>query len=807
MSINNYNTKAENVKARKILEDFNSSFQGLSNDEVEKRRAEFGLNEATEIKKNSFINFLSYFMGPIPFMIEIAALLSIFAVRYVDFTIIFILLVLNAIVKFWNDKNSSKTINLLKQKLQPSINVLRDDKWINIPSKKLVPGDIIKLKPGNIVPADILLIKGDFIECDNSLYSNDFNLKQYKILGELFPGTVIKKGEMTAVVKKIGTKTNQKNDNQLDKKSKSSFERSVTKIGNYLIMLAVFLVVLILVVAMFRHDDLIETLRFVLILTVSSIPVALPVVLSITLALGAISLSKKKIILNKLSAIEDLAGIDTIMCDISKSFTENNITVGEPFSLNNFSRNEIIFYSALASRKNDNEDIDDAILNKAYSIDSVKQKLDSFEIKNFNVFNSEIKRTEVIAANNKEEVTVIKGAPYIIFDLVKSINGYKIDYDKKVEDFAKMGYNVIAVAKKSAGKNWQLVGIIPLFNPIKENIADAIREANLLGIDVKVVTGDNQSITKHVFQKIGFKTNTLPADKLINYPSHLIEELVEKAGGISEVSPDQKFSVMKLMQKLKHYIGITGHRIEDAVILKKANCGISFTDAPDIVKSSASVVLALPGIENIINAVKDSRIIFQRISSYSIYRIAETIRVLLFITLSILFFNFYPVTAVMIVFLILLNDAPIITIAKDNVKYSEKPERWNTKTILSIGTFLGLIGVVSSFLFFYIGKDILHLGTDTLQAFIFLNLVIAGHFTIFLSRTKGPFWSVKPSSKLFWSAVITKIVATFFAVYGWFISPIGWNLALIVWAYAIVTFVITDLLKVYFYNVMLLKKV
>ena len=477
MSVNNYNTKAENVKARKILEDFNSSFQGLSNDEVEKRRTEFGLNEKAENIENPFSNFLSHFVGPIPFMIEIAALLSIFAVRYTDFIIILILLVLNAIVKYWNDKNSSKTINLLKQKLEPYSNVLREGKWSKIPSKELVPGDIINLFPGNIVPADILLIKGNFIECDNSLFSNEYHLKEFKILDELLPGTVINKGEMTAVVKKIGFKPEQKIENQNDKKTISSFERSITKIGNYLIILAVFLVVLILIVAMFRHDDLIETLRFVLILTVSSIPVALPVILSITLTLGAISLSKKKIILNKLSAIEDLAGIDTVLCDISKSLTENKITVGEPFSLNNFSRDEIIFYSALASRKNDNEEIDDAILNKAYNIENVKQELDSFKIKNYNIFNSETKRTEVTVVRNNEELTVIKGAPYEIFDLVKSINGYKVDYDQKVNDFAKMGYNVIAVAKKSAGKNWQLVGIIPLFNPLKENIADSIRES------------------------------------------------------------------------------------------------------------------------------------------------------------------------------------------------------------------------------------------------------------------------------------------------------------------------------------------
>jgi H+-transporting ATPase len=189
-------------------------------------------------------------------------------------------------------------------------------------------------------------------------------------------------------------------------------------------------------------------------------------------------------------------------------------------------------------------------------------------------------------------------------------------------------------------------------------------------------------------------------------------------------------------------------------------------------------------------------------NSYAIYRIAETIRVLLFITLSIMIFNFYPVTAIMIVLLALFNDAPIMAIAYDNVRYSAKPEKWNMRVVLSMATMLGIAGVFFSFLIFYIGRDVLHLSRDMIQSFVFLKLAVAGHLTIFLTRTRGPFWSIKPSGALFWSAVVTKILATLVAVYGWYVAPIGWKLALLVWAYAVVAFLITDFFKVKVYQLL-----
>jgi H+-transporting ATPase len=294
----------------------------------------------------------------------------------------------------------------------------------------------------------------------------------------------------------------------------------------------------------------------------------------------------------------------------------------------------------------------------------------------------------------------------------------------------------------------------------------------------------------------------LEASAFLDKPDKEAGEIVEKADGFAQVFPEHKYRIVELLQEKKHIVGMTGDGVNDSHALKKADVGIAVAGATDAAKSAADIVLTLPGLSVIIDALKESRKIFQRMNSYAIYRIAETIRVLFFITLAIIVFNFYPVTAIMIVLLALFNDAPIMAIAYDNVKYSKEPERWDMRIVLSMATFLGLIGVISSFGIFYIGQEVLHLSKEAVQSFIFLKLAVAGHLTIFLTRTRGPFWSIRPSGVLFWSAVITKLLATLVAVYGWFITPISWNLALLVWGYALAAFLITDFLKVIIYKLL-----
>jgi len=337
-----------------------------------------------------------------------------------------------------------------------------------------------------------------------------------------------------------------------------------------------------------------------------------------------------------------------------------------------------------------------------------------------------------------------------------------------------------------------------MYDPPREDSASTIEQAQQMGVNVKMVTGDHKAIAQEIAGEVGLGKEIMTADEFeaLNYDE--IADRVEKVNGFAQVFPEHKYKIVKALQEKDHIVGMTGDGVNDAPALKKSDAGIAVDGATDAAKSAAAIVLTRPGLSVIIDAIKQSRKIFQRMGNYSVYRIAETIRVILFITVSILTFQFYPVTALMIVLLALLNDAPIMTIAFDNVMVSKTPDRWNMRSTLGISTLLGIIGVISSFGIFFIGKEVLHLDREILQSFIYLKLSVAGHLTVFVARTKGHFWSVKPSRSLLFAVIATQIVATFIVVYGFLLPAMGWKLALFVWGYALVAFIITDFIKVWY---------
>jgi H+-transporting ATPase len=346
------------------------------------------------------------------------------------------------------------------------------------------------------------------------------------------------------------------------------------------------------------------------------------------------------------------------------------------------------------------------------------------------------------------------------------------------------------------------VGLIALYDPPREDSAQTIKTANSMGVDVKMVTGDHEAIGKEIAREVGLGTNIQPASAFLGKSDVDAETVIEQADGFAEVYPEHKYRIVKLLQAKNHIVGMTGDGVNDAPALKEADAGIAVAGATDAAKSAASIVLTKPGLSVIIDALKQSRQIFQRMNNYSIYRITETFRVLFFIAVTILVFNLFPVTALMIVLLAILNDLPIITIAYDNVRYSRKPEKWNMRVIVGIATLLGALGVIESFALFYVGYQLLDLTPAVLQSFMYLKLSVAGHLTVFMARTKGPFWSVRPATPLLLAIILTQLAATLITVYGILLPAMGWALAGLVWAEALVAFVIIDQVKVRFYKVL-----
>jgi H+-transporting ATPase len=781
-----------------------SSPDGLTQAEAEKRLAQYGPNEIEEKKTNLILKFLSYFWGPIPWMIEAAVILSGVVGHWPDFFIILVLLVSNAFVGFWEEREAGNAIEALKAKLAVKARVKRDGKWINPAARDLVPGDVIRLRLGDIVPADARLLDGDEVEVDQSALTGE-SLPATRKPGEaVFSGSIIRQGEIGALVYATGTETYFGKTAQLVQEAHtvSHFQKAVLKIGNYLIILAVVLVAVIITVAIFRGDPILTTLQFALVLTVAAIPVAMPTVLSVTMAVGARLLAKKQAIVSKLVAIEELAGVDILCADKTGTLTQNKLTLGDPFCIASVSADQVALAGALASRSDNNDTIDLAV------IGGLKEKdaLQGYQVIHFQPFDPVHKRTEAtVKGADQKEFKTTKGAPQVILELATNKEQVKSAVDKAVDEFAARGFRSLGVARTDENGKWQFLGVLPLFDPPREDAKATIATALKMGVKIKMVTGDALAIAKETAKKLGMGANILDAASLGDVKkqeSSAVSESIEKADGFAQVFPEHKFHIVDVLQKGGHIVGMTGDGVNDAPALKKADCGIAVSGATDAARAAAAIVLLTPGLSVIIDAIKESRRIFQRMNSYAIYRIAETLRVLLFMTAAILVFNFYPLTAVMIVMLALLNDGAILSIAYDNVRYRDQPEVWNMRLVLGIATVLGVLGPIASFGLFFLGDKVFHLDHPHLQPMMYLMLSVAGHLTIFLSRTRGPFWSIPPA-RILWMAVLgTQILATLIAVYGFLMPPLGWGWAGFVWAYALIWALVSDQVKLLTYRVL-----
>lgn len=775
---------------------------GLSSAEASKLLEQYGRNEIIEKKQSAILKFFSYLWGPIPWMIEVAIILSAIVKDWTDFIIISALLFTNALVGFIEEHQADSAIDALKKNLALKAKVKRDGDWKSVDAAELVPGDLIRLKIGDIIPADCVLLNTDGLKIDQSALTGE-SLPADKIEKDVvYSGSIVKQGESEGEVKATGLKTYFGKTASLIEEAHtvSHFQKAVIKIGNYLIIIALIMVALILIRALFRGDPFLEILKFSLVLTIAAIPVAMPTVLSVTMAVGSKLLSAKNAVVRKLSAIEELAGINILVSDKTGTLTQNKLSLGESYLNSGTSNDDLIIYAALASKIEDEDPIDVTIYN------GIKDKnvLKNYHVDKFIPFDPVIKRAEAQVTDSKgNKFSVTKGAPQIILSLANNKSEIEQNVNNKINEFAHRGFRSLGVAKTNEKNEWQFVGIISLFDPPREDSKSTIESAQKLGVNIKMATGDQQAIAIETSKALGLGQNIIDA-KLFSDANpvnqSLLEDEIVKADGFSEVFPEHKYHIVDILESKNNFVGMTGDGVNDAPALKKANCGIAVSGATDAAKAAADIVLFSPGLSTIIDALKESRKIFQRMNNYVIYRIAETIRVLFFMTISIIVFNFYPVTAVMIVLLALLNDGAILSIAYDNVKGSSTPEKWNMPLVFTVALSLGTMGVIESFLLFYLGDRVFNLPADYLQTMIYLKLSLAGHLTVFVARTKGFFWTIKPAKILFFAVVITQIIATTIAAEGIFMSAIGWKTAGLIWAYCFFWFFVEDLINVGVYK-------
>jgi len=838
---------------------------GLSAGDIQKRLLQYGPNEIEEKEEPLWHRLLRRFWGPIPFMIETAAILSAIVQKWEDFLIILIMLLVNAGLDFFQEHRALNALKDLKQRLIKEVTVRRDGEFKRIPARELVPGDILKLRTGDIVPADVQLLEGDFLLIDQAVLTGESLPISKTIGGVAYANTIIKQGEMLVLVVNTGMHTNFSTVVALvaeaQREKRSHFQKMVIQIGNFLIVVTLVLVLLIVMVTLFRHEPFLEIARFALILTVAAIPVALPAVLSVTMAVGAVNLARREAIVSRLTAIEELAGVNFFCTDKTGTLTMNEMQVADPIVLEGFTERDLFLHAALASRPENNDPIELPIFHY------IDEKLpdtgwQNYRQVNFVPFDPVRKRTEAHIEYNSQRFQAVKGAAQVLIEMTDLDEERVRRLNEAVDRLASKGYRTLAVGR-GQGKNepLQLIGLIPLYDPPREDSKAVIDEMHGSGVKVKMITGDNVAIAKEIGLMLGLEQRTISSTQLSGaasnellalvetlsaviyrrlkgeatlkqarrfaaevmeevsalYDTRLLErefthphesaivEMIEEVDIFAEVVPEDKYRIVDTLQKGGHIVAMTGDGVNDAPALKKADCGFAVSNATDAARAASDIILTAPGLAVINEAMKQSRITFARMKSYATFRITETIRIILFITLSIVVFNFYPITALMIILLALLNDIPILAIAYDNTKVHKTPMRWQMQEMIIVSTFLGIAGVTASFVLFFILRE-QGFSEDMIRTFIFLKLIVAGHSTLYITRSEGWFWQRPwPSPLLLIATFGTEIIGTVVAVYGFLITPIGWKYALLIWAYALLWFVFNDTVKILIYKIFIQK--
>ncbi len=796
--------------------------KGLGKDEVAKRLARYGPNALPEKHVSLAGKIVKYFVGPIAFMIEAAALVSAFLGRWDDFAIIFGLLVFNAGLELWQDMKASNALAALKKSLAPQATALREGSFQTVDAAGLVPGDIVKIRLGVIVPADLRLVSGQYASIDQAALTGESLPAAKKPGDEAYSGSVVKQGEMTGVVIATGGDTFFGRTAKLvaGAGSVSHAQRAMFQIGNFLIAVAVVLALVMVAVQVWRDivvsdtwglADALDILQFVLILLVASIPVAMPAVFSITMALGALALSKEKAIVSRLAAIEEMAGVDILCSDKTGTLTKNQLTLGDPILLASKDPQDVILAASLASKAEDRDVIDSAVLAALKDADALK----SWKITNFVPFDPVSKRTEATATGaDGKSIVVTKGAPQAVVDLAKPSKDVADKVAETVADLGAKGYRALGVARSAdGGRTWSLLGILPMFDPPRDDSKETIDLVRSKGVAVKMVTGDDTAIARETARQLGLGTNIVPAADAFPKdmdPDHVpaaIADMIEKADGFARVFPEHKYAIVKALQARGHLVAMTGDGVNDAPALKQADCGTAVSGATDAARGAADLILTAPGLSVINNAIDEARRIFGRITSYTIYRVALTMDIMFLVVLSTIFLNFQPLTAVMIVIMSLLDDLPIMTIAYDNTAVSPSPIRWRMPRLLSVSAVLGLASIVQSFGLLLIGMEILsdpgegsRFGlTDQahLQTMMFLQLVAGGHLLLLVTRTERWFFAPPyPAAPLFAAIVATQILAVLMCGFGWIVPAIPWALIGWVWAYILLWLAVLGVVRI-----------
>ncbi len=770
--------------------------EGLSDQEAAARLERYGPNALHEERRSVALELLSHFWAPIPWMIEGALVLTAVTARWADFGIILALLLLNGLVGFWEEHQAQNAIEALKGRLAKRARVLRDGEWSTLDATKIVPGDLMAVGRGDVVPADGRIVAGT-ADADESALTGESLPVEKGLADDLFSGTVLSRGAPRVRVLATGSATEFGRTAELTGEAgpASHFQQAIFQIGKYLIAIALTLVAVIVAVSLLRGTSLATTLEFALVVTIASIPVALPAVLSVTMAVGARYLARREAVVSHLPAVEEMSGVDVLCSDKTGTITKNELAIVDVTALaKGVDRNQVLREAALTAEPDGGDPIDAAI------VVALDGSVDGYEVLEFEPFDADRKLAEArVRAPDGSSFRVAKGAVQAIVDLPGIDPRGAERLEERASAFAAKGYRALAVAHADDGE-WRLTGALAIQDPPRDDSRATLGEARRLGVEIKMVTGDRIEIAREIAGVVGLGRDVLESSALENLEGDELAKRVEAADGFAQVVPEDKYRIVAALQARGHIVGMTGDGVNDAPALSRADAGIAVSGATDAARAAADIVLLAPGLSVIVEAIHRAREVFRRMTNYAIYRITETIRVVLFVTVSIVAFDFFPVTPIQIVLLAILNDAAILTIAYDRVLPSPRPERWDLHEVLTIATVLGLTGVVESFTIVALAVLAFGIGHAEVRTLLYLKLSIAGHLTLFVARTRGRLWSVRPARILLVAVVGTQILATMIAAFGLLMKPLHWELVAFAWGYAILWILVLDQIKIWTYR-------
>ncbi len=759
---------------------------GLSTSEATKRLKQYGLNAVQTPKQNPVFLFLKKFWGPIPWMLEITVLLELYLGKTTEAIIIGSLLLFNAVLSFFQENHAQNALDLLRKKLTVQSRVLRDGKWQVISADNLVPGDIIHLRMGDLIPADVKLLDGQLQMDQSSLTGESEPVDGGK--GQMaYAGTIIKRGEATAEVIATGSKTKFGKTAELVRTAKTAthLEEVVFSIVKYLVIADVALALIVVVYSWTIQVPWHTILPFILILLVASVPVALPAMFTLATALGASELAHKGVLVSRLSAIEEAAAMDVLASDKTGTLTENRLSVAAVKAHPPFTEDEVMQLAALASDEATQDPLDMAIISAAQQNRSNRSE----ELIQFTPFEPEKKRSEALIRQSDGSVLkVMKGAPLTLAEL----SGYGEKIEDEVRELAVRGFRVLAVAAGKESENPRLAGLIGLQDAPRADSKDLIQSLSNLGIRVLMVTGDDAQTAEAIAQQVGISGPVCSAEmiKTQNTPSDVTCNI------FAGVFPEDKIHLVQRLQKAGHVVGMTGDGVNDAPALKQAEVGIAVANATDVAKAAASLILTTPGLSNILSAVKTSREIYQRMLTYTLNKIIKTFQIALFLSLGFIFSREFVITPLQIVLLLFANDFITMSIATDRVTASSKPDRWNIFSLMRMALILALPVLLLSFGFFYAARNLLHLPLEQLQTLMFVMLVFTGQANVYLVRERHRFWNSLPSRWMLLGTLVDFVLVSILASQGILLPAIPFSLILITLVVVVLYLILVDGLKV-----------